>query len=279
MADIDIDRVIHLSKGVATDYLVHGVDMNQSIAKVASESGLNGDQIQRVVETSNHIVYQYLYKKATDDKNVVFPLADAEKVAMERGNETVKLASESLSPPAEEHVSSTDYAYEPGRVKAEVIEQEKVATESTDDLAQAAMQKSAEEFRQAAFLPRISELIKSAMVEGSYAEGDPNFIDKYLVICKMATELSGDKWNQIQPIFEKVASNYYSTGFFSGDDLHKLANALVGNEALPDLPSNRVVNGDHILIKTLRAYIANEPDLTAAQPKGLRLDTKAIAES
>jgi hypothetical protein len=70
------------ANSVSNDYVKHGTDMNEAIAKIASRNHLNDDQIQRVVEESNNKVYlaKYAEMKNSNERDVTFDRADAEKV-------------------------------------------------------------------------------------------------------------------------------------------------------------------------------------------------------
>jgi hypothetical protein len=63
------------AKQAATDYLKDGKSLNESITKIASDNGLNDQQINRVVEAANTETYLNLHNKSTD-KYVSFPTAD-----------------------------------------------------------------------------------------------------------------------------------------------------------------------------------------------------------
>lgn len=77
MTTIDVDA---WSKTAASNYLTKGTPLHESITKIASEQGLNRDQIARVVEAANTEVYINLFNKA-DDKYISYETADAEKIA------------------------------------------------------------------------------------------------------------------------------------------------------------------------------------------------------
>lgn len=92
----DIDM---FSKRVADDYLTRGTPLNDSIIKVASENGLNKEQISRIVENANTEVYTTLFNK-TASKYVEFPNADSAVVHKQVfADDTIELskAAERLS--------------------------------------------------------------------------------------------------------------------------------------------------------------------------------------
>lgn len=73
---------VYASK-VSNDFVKHGTDMSTSIAKIASRDNLNPDQIKLVVTESNNSVYlaEYNKKKNSNNRDVEFPVASAEKIA------------------------------------------------------------------------------------------------------------------------------------------------------------------------------------------------------
>lgn len=67
---------------VASDYMKHGIDLNESIYKVAQEKSLTEDQVQRLVEESNNQVYmaKYAALKGNRNREVQFKLADGKEI-------------------------------------------------------------------------------------------------------------------------------------------------------------------------------------------------------
>ena len=55
MTEVNIQSVVGMAKKAALDYVKDGVDLNETIHKVAVEKDLNPQQIQRVVEMKSHI--------------------------------------------------------------------------------------------------------------------------------------------------------------------------------------------------------------------------------
>lgn len=74
---LDVDN---WSKDAVKQYLTSKVPLNDSIEKIASEQGLNKDQISRLVEAANTDTYVQLFNQA-DDKYITYETADAEKIA------------------------------------------------------------------------------------------------------------------------------------------------------------------------------------------------------
>lgn len=77
MTIIDLDN---WSKQAANEYLTHKTPLNDSILKLASDHGLNRDQVNRVTEAANTEVYINLFNNATD-KYIEYETADSEKIA------------------------------------------------------------------------------------------------------------------------------------------------------------------------------------------------------
>ena len=77
----DLDR---LGKQIAESYMADDVSLTESLTKVASDKGLNRQQINRVAEAANVEAYLGLMKKASDkyiDFDLADPLAVHEKVS------------------------------------------------------------------------------------------------------------------------------------------------------------------------------------------------------
>jgi hypothetical protein len=74
---LDIDS---WSANAVKSYLANGTPLNDSITKIATQHGLNRDQISRVVEAANTDTYVQLFNK-TADKYIQFIPADMEKIA------------------------------------------------------------------------------------------------------------------------------------------------------------------------------------------------------
>lgn len=67
---------------IINDYMRHGVDPNESISKLASDQGLNDEQIQRIIEDVNVGIYlqKYAQTKGKNVRRVIFPIADPDKI-------------------------------------------------------------------------------------------------------------------------------------------------------------------------------------------------------
>ena len=67
---------------VASDYLNYDISLNTSIAKIASENGLNEEQTQRIITEANNQVYmtKFASLKNLSDRRVDFDLATKEGV-------------------------------------------------------------------------------------------------------------------------------------------------------------------------------------------------------
>lgn len=76
-------ELVHLGKQLANDYVNKNSDMTESLTKVGEIMGLNKQELSRVAETANVEAYLQLIKKA-EDKYLTFPLADVNKICMEK---------------------------------------------------------------------------------------------------------------------------------------------------------------------------------------------------
>lgn len=70
------------ASNIAHDYLYHNVDLNQGIAKIAREQGLNDHQIERLIQRVNVDVFQtkYALSKGSNVRRVEFPIAQLDQV-------------------------------------------------------------------------------------------------------------------------------------------------------------------------------------------------------
>ena len=74
------DTLELLAKTAARRYVSQSVPLNDSIAKLAREHGLNGEQIDRVCEKANIETHRALWPAASEKVKVAFDLADSKKV-------------------------------------------------------------------------------------------------------------------------------------------------------------------------------------------------------
>jgi len=66
-----------LGERISKDYIQKHISLNEGLKKVASEQGLNKQQVRRVAESANVSTYLALIKTA-EDKYLKFDLANAE---------------------------------------------------------------------------------------------------------------------------------------------------------------------------------------------------------
>jgi hypothetical protein len=81
---IDPDVLRDLGHQAAEAYLEKNASLNETIAAMASEHGLNAHHVQRVVEAANGAVHGALYKGAAAtgrDRNIAFEIARPEEIA------------------------------------------------------------------------------------------------------------------------------------------------------------------------------------------------------
>lgn len=74
------DRLELLAKTAAKRYLEEGMNLNETIKKIASENDLNAHQIERICEMANIATHQGLWRKTAQKESVAFPLADAKNI-------------------------------------------------------------------------------------------------------------------------------------------------------------------------------------------------------
>ena len=75
-----LERLGSWTSSVATEYIERSVEPSQTILKIANENELSGDQIQRLCEASNHMLFKALFSKSAEDV-FDFPVADHARVA------------------------------------------------------------------------------------------------------------------------------------------------------------------------------------------------------
>ena len=76
---VDADTLRLLGRKAAVEFTERKVPLDQSVAKLSKEAGLNDEQTRRVVEFANNTAFSLLFK-AGFNQNVSFPLADASKI-------------------------------------------------------------------------------------------------------------------------------------------------------------------------------------------------------
>lgn len=278
---IDIEKIITHSKHAAEKYLKSGTPMNDTISKIAIDNGYNRDQVQRITETANMITYKYLYKKATEDKNIVFDIADTNEIMKLASSKKDELEMRALGEKPDSLIS-TDYIRPPGFSPVVKTAEESITEkpESTNDVAIKTMKKYATIKRDVEGLPRLASLVKSAMVEGSSLKSDPQYVDNFMVIMKIARDMGVD-----HSVMVKVAAILGRERLLSEADLLKVASAVENPNLLADLTEGRVVNGDNILIKTLKEF-KSDTDGGSCGPPGIGsknaqigIDTMSVVES
>lgn len=87
-----------LGERISKDYIQKNISLNEGLKKVASENGLNKQQLRRVAESANINTYLSLIK-TSEDKYLKFDLADAELThgeIVKEGKENVPLNEYSL---------------------------------------------------------------------------------------------------------------------------------------------------------------------------------------
>jgi hypothetical protein len=89
MGDFETKLKVHRNQ-VVDSFCRYNEDMNNSIAKIATDAGFNDEQIARLVQQSNVQVYLIKYAQTKDQniRRVEFDLADADMVKKLMGRET-----------------------------------------------------------------------------------------------------------------------------------------------------------------------------------------------
>lgn len=79
------EKLKQLGEKIAEDFTSKGIAMNASLEKLASQFGLNENQIHRVAETANVKVHLHMLKNASvQDAYITFDLADPTRLATQK---------------------------------------------------------------------------------------------------------------------------------------------------------------------------------------------------
>lgn len=100
---IDSDQLRIMGKQAAARFVNDKEPLDSSIRTLAKEASLNPEQVKRVVEQANVSTYLEIFKSGYD-KNIGFPVADAEKI----------LAPEAREKTASALFSTSNHKYIPG---------------------------------------------------------------------------------------------------------------------------------------------------------------------
>lgn len=112
-AAVDKERLIYMGKQAASRYICDDVSLNDSITEMAKEASLNQEQVKRVVEYANNATFASLFKN-NYDKNITFPMADANSImggvdaTKEKTAEVRMPSSNDNYVPGQEYVSLED---------------------------------------------------------------------------------------------------------------------------------------------------------------------------
>jgi len=95
-----VQKLASYKEKVVNSFLRNNIDMNQTIAKIASDENLNDNQIHRVIEEANNHVFLYKHAQyqSNIDREVHFPIANLQtiKSIMEGKPVTASAVSTSL---------------------------------------------------------------------------------------------------------------------------------------------------------------------------------------
>lgn len=75
----DAEELKYMAAQAVGDYLNNGATLNEAVAKIAVDKQLNGEQLSRLVETTNKVAYLKVLENTTD-RTVSFPLASVAEV-------------------------------------------------------------------------------------------------------------------------------------------------------------------------------------------------------
>jgi hypothetical protein len=236
----------------AHDYLKGGIALNTSIEKIASQHGLNRDQISRVVEGANTEVYVQLFNQTTD-KYVSFDNADAEKIA------SVIFSTEKTA-----EILGDDYEVAP----AQEILQEKVAT-----LEEVPLEKTPTELE--------NELHKLAGVDDrlydSLYEVDVRFQEREREMYSLVKQavLSGTPFGDISKAVSVAYDSPIVVSVMS-DVQEKLAEEIYPSKLALEATSHGSVNREHPILKIAGALISDANEFVVLQNK--RVDVEIEVE-
>jgi hypothetical protein len=168
------------AKQAAIDYLKDKKSLNESIIKIASDNGLNREQIARVVEAANTDVYINLFNKS-NDKYVQYEVADPAVIQSNLSNTKVAEVSDDAS----------DYYDAPGYETPEIVPIEKTSElkeQPTDNTISNETLKDYYRFKAA-----------EANLTGLLIEGQQLFAQESSHLCAMIKQavLGGTSYNDI----------------------------------------------------------------------------------
>ena len=209
--DIEMNNLDYLAKEAADQFIQNNIPLNESIIKIAENSALNPEEINRVVENANNSVYLALFKTA-DDKYIEFPVADSEKIAAALDDKYVDI--DSLSdydvPPSKE---LQDLEIFPTNNESG---SEKTASVSDSEILREFQKAQSEKQRQ---------LEKIALYEGEFTEAANTLYGTV----KQAV-LSGESFGMI-----KVAMKHRFPGEFTEKIMENFEDRLINKEHLFNL--------------------------------------------
>jgi len=175
---IDINKLEELGKNISKDFVSENVSLNDGLKKVASENGLNKEQLQRVAETANTETYLELFKSAKDNY-VDFDLADFKSVYGDIEEPIAKTAS-----PFELDDYDKDYE-DVAKEFSDATSLIKTAAEYNDLTETHA---STEETIKTAYEQAVETKNTIPFLENALAESELDFETKYISLEKLAKQ-------------------------------------------------------------------------------------------
>jgi hypothetical protein len=142
MANITIPELQEIAVKCTSDFFNNNIPLNQSLAKEASDRGLNCDQLQRAIEATNTLTYLKSVD-STKDRTSEFPVANYQEIvklafvpdslqksAPDEGdmNEKVDLVKQ-----AEDALSSVDYSIAQPQRAAHIYKFARMAARALED--------------------------------------------------------------------------------------------------------------------------------------------------
>lgn len=200
-------RMERYAKRVSDDFVKYNKDMNEQIAKIAKENDYNDEQIQRIVEESNNLVYlaKYASLKSQNERDVVFKTASLSGVKNILGDTIQKQASYKEDFHIDAFSSYNPYktgALTPAKAESLV---KTIAEKLASDVASAANDLDAANNRFDAHIYKIADTL---IRYDRTAEG---VSDVYTTMCKEAKLPSA-----VQGMIQKVANEIIEDEKFAG---------------------------------------------------------------
>jgi hypothetical protein len=247
-----------LANRVAQEFVLHNADLNQTIAKYASEKDLSRLHIQGLVSATNHAANELL-RKSAEDKTFTFDLAEVDKVLS-------LLTSVANSGPTLAKVASVTTTFVPSNTRYEGLiksaeqgsdaEQTRRREELRHILRKTAQRAEAEirvqRATRTAELAKLAENIdvltqhvKNYMLQGGYKFSE---IQKHASAVLNNHQVTTTVLGEVQSKLEKLGHPF--TGLLASDKELSKEHFRRNGGSVPEVPVT-VVNGATPIAKTL----------------------------